>query len=570
MSNKYDDYGYEDGSSNNNSGVVKKRILIGVFIVAAILIVIFLLRSCNSNNNNNDGDTTPTFNYESNLLEAGKKYYENNATMLPTAKGQCESVDLASLIAIGLVDPTNYATCNQNTTYVNVCMLESGKLQYTPWLTCEDKKSDTEYDQYKDGTEADLVTDVSLVKFMFLPQKLKEGVTTSGKTETYWKDEIPYTNYKTLATIKNYSYRDQLFTWNIENRTYYTSTGEQTDVNKVKEYYTVSPNSNYNLHNSKTTEAYKWFTTTSTKEYAMSNGSKAFSPTAIGDYKYNEGGVKVTRYQSRKVTGTVNPTKYYVCAKSSNSTSWVYQLDACGSANSSNPSLTYTKQIIYTCTAETNPTKDDIENNAVSSTSTCKTYSDWTPSGGTTTSCGNNSDVCRSVTVTFYNWYKLVDSGKRTYYPSGSATASSEKVYYIAAPVKGAIKDETTKTTAYKWYKATTAVSDYVAESPQDGATKTGASKWTNWTNWSVKNPATKSSINRQIKTRYQIKLQQITGVTEDSWENLSTEYVTEEEMINIFKNSKFNVESLTDINNNGSIRYQVKLQIRNKLEVVK
>ena len=85
-----------------------------------------------------------------------------------------------------------------------------------------------------------------------------------------WKDEIKYTSYKTIATTKYYRYRDKLFIWKISDKTYYTSTGEKKKASDVKEYYTVSPNNKYNLSSDKTTEAYKWFTTTGgTKTYAL-------------------------------------------------------------------------------------------------------------------------------------------------------------------------------------------------------------------------------------------------------------------------------------------------------------
>ena len=38
--------------------------------------------------------------------------------------------------------------------------------------------------------------------------------------------------------------------------------------------------------------------------------------------------------------------------------------------------------------------------------------------------------------------------------------------------------------------------------------------------------------------------------------------------MITLFKNNNFNVNTLSDINNNGEIRYQVKMLLRNKKEM--
>ena len=71
----------------------------------------------------------------------------------------------------------------------------------------------------------------------------------------------------------------------------------------------------------------------------------------------------------------------------------------------------------------------------------------------------------------------------------------------------------------------------------------------------------------KQIETKTKIKLQEIKGTTDSSWEDLSTTYVSEEEMINIYKQNKYNVNSLEDINNNGELKYDIKMIIRNKKE---
>lgn len=560
MSNNYDDYGYEDSNGNDRGSVAKKRILIGVFIIAAVILIIFLLKSWIGKDNNNN-PTPAVFSYETNLLEAGKKFYENNPDLYPAVKGDCSQVDLQALISRGLVDPTKYGTCNQNTTYVNVCKLENGVNQFTPWLTCSDKSSESEYGEYKEGTLTDVVTDKSLVKFTFLPQKLKSGGSGLGKVEEIWKDEIKYTSYKTLATTTYYRYRDLLYIWNIEVRKYYTSKGEKNSASEVAEYYTVSPNASYNLHDSQTTEAYKWFTSESEKIYAMTGGAKTFSPTAINGYPYNDGGVIVTKYRTRTILSTYQPTFYYQCALSKNSTTAVNQTVPCGQG--SNPQLVYQVRTFYSCVSDGGTS---VMDNIVPQGTVCKNYSDW--SAPRDASC-TEGELCQKATVTFYNWYKLGGVVTKTYYPSGSSTASSEKAYFTKAPVTGAQKDDTTRATAYKWYKATAGLSSYTAVSPQDGATKTNTSKWSSWTEFKTTNPKISDGRTRQIESKIKIKLQQINGTaTEDSWEDLTTNYITEEEMLTMFKNNKYNVSSLLDVSNNGDIRYKVKMMIRNKTEV--
>ena len=50
----------------------------GIIVVAAIIIVVLLILKGCSKNEKPKAPIEPTFNYEKTLLEAGKKYYENN------------------------------------------------------------------------------------------------------------------------------------------------------------------------------------------------------------------------------------------------------------------------------------------------------------------------------------------------------------------------------------------------------------------------------------------------------------------------------------------------------------
>lgn len=564
MSNNYDEYGYEDKDYNDGSAA-KKRILIGFLIVAAIIIVVLLILKGCTKNNKPTGPTEPTFDYEKTLLEAGKKYYENNNDLLPIANGECGVVELSTLKSLGLVNPENFSTCDESTTYVKVCVLPNGTKQYTPWLTCTDKNSDTEYDSEKEGTISDVIADESLVRFTFMPKRLKAGAQNLGPVEEMWKDEIKYTSYKTVATTKYYRYRDQLFTWKISDKTYYTSTGEKKNASDVKEYYTLSPNSNYNLSSDKTTEAYKWFTTTGgEKVYKMKDGKKVYSREKIDDYIYADGGIKI-EYQTRKQTGGGSePYHFYVCGKYSTSTVRKYQLGVKCGEDKEDPQLAYTFEEFYSCSKGD---RQSIEEDRVKKGDKCYTYGDWEY---VMNSCDVSKPTCRKTNpIYLYNWYKLT-GGTKSYYPSKSSTAAGEKVYYIEAPIAGATKDTSTKATAFKWYKATEKeTTEYTAVAPKgySDATRTNKSKWGSWTEYSTKNPKVSDGRNRQIETKTKIKLQEIKGTSESSWENLSTTYVTEEEMINIYKQNKYNVNSLQDINNNGELKYDIKMIIRNKKE---
>lgn len=564
MSNNYDDYGYED-KDYDNSGTAKKRIFIGFLVVAAIIIVIILfLKGCAGGNKKPNNPVTPAFDYEKTLLEAGKKFYENNTELAPVAKGECSTVELSTLVSKGLINPENFTTCDNSETYVRVCVLPNGTKQYTPWLKCTDKDSNSEYGDEKEGTISDVKADESLVRFTFMPMRLKAGDQNLGPVEEVWKEDVKYTSYKTLATTKYYRYRDQLFTWKIQDKTYYTSTGEKKNAKDVNEYYTVAPNSNYNLHDNKIDNAYKWYTITGgSKVWAMDkNGNKIPSKDPIKDYNV-PGETLVVNRQTRKVTGTREAYHYYICGKYSTSTDKLYSLnEKCGTG--SNVNRPYTFEEFYTCGYGD---VVDIEAGRVKKGEKCSTYSEWKE---TFEQCDTSLPTCRAITpIYYYYWYKLT-GGTKKYYPSGSTSASGEKIYYVDTPTNDAVKDLNTKATAYKWYKATESeTSEYTAVAPKNypDATKTSKSKWSDWSSWTSKNPKTSDKRTRQIETKTKIKLQEIKGTNESSWEKLSQTYVSEEEMITIYKNNKYNVNSIQDINNNGELKYDIKMIIRNKKE---
>ena len=567
MANNYDDYGYEDDNRNEDSGLTKKIVIV-ILVIIAIILLIYLLTSCGNRKIDNGGNKNTKFDYEAALLEAGKTYFKNNIDEVPTAPGECNLVDLEALIGKGLLNSSKFGTCNINNTYVRLCILENGTKHYTPWLTCTDKNSESEYAPLKVGTLNDIVVDKTYTEFKYLPQKYNsEG--NLGDEEELWKDEIKYEKYKTINSATYYRYRDLLYRWDVTKRSYYTSTGDRESANEVTEYYTVSPASGYNNFDSKTTEAYKWYTTNAVKEYWLKNGSEAWAPQGYNpsEYPYRDPqGVDKTMYRTRNITGTYSPKLYYVCSTSASSSIVVYQTKPCGQGTNTN--YTYQKETIYSCA---DPTSGDDSPRAMevnSANAVCNKYSAW--SSATSTQCDtNNAGLCQKITQTFYKWYKLVDGTERTYWPSNSKTAGGERVYYTEAPVSGAIKDTTTKATAYKWYKETKSRTDSysaVAPSGYSTATKTNESKWGDWSGWSDKNPKTSDGRERQIETRVKIKLKQIKDGTNDNWENLSNDYLTEEQLIKVFNEKGYeNIKTLADITNNGEIRYKLQMSVRNK-----
>lgn len=554
MSNNYDDYGYEDSYDDDKGATTRKRILIIILIIIAILLVIFLLKSCGKRNqgNNNSTTTKPAFSYERVLLEAGKKYYENNSDELPKAIGDCKSIDLKTLGDRGLVNPDEFSKCNNGTTIVRVCMLENEKLHYTPWLVCTDKTSDSEYGESKDGTLNDVVADSSYIDFKYLPMVIKAGDQKLGPVEELWESDIKYKSYKTISTTKYYRYRDTQYTWNLVDKYYYTSKGEVTKAKDAKEYYTSRPSSKYALSTGKTT-GYKWYTLSGgNKEYYMKNGKKSYSVTAPSGYPNKDLSSAQTAYERSYAV-----THYYKCNSSDNRYT-KYALEKCGTGDSKN----YPKLVeeFNSCVNTNSPSEAQIlAGKEDAKIGRCVVSRNDKP-------CTNN-ETYRCVSLTAYYWYKGSD-GTRTYYPSGKNTSSLENVYYTEAPVKGAIKDESTKSTVYKWYReGSKKTSGYSSEAPSGypDATKTGDSRVGEFTSWSKKKPASKSY--RKIESKVKIKLQEIQGTNDSSFEPIGTEYVTLAEMIKIYTDKGYKVETLDDIKANGELQYKVKMLIRNKKE---
>lgn len=560
MSNNYDDYGYDD---ENKSGLLKK-ILVVSLIVISIIIIVILLKGCTSGGGNKPVDT---FDYENALLNAGKNYFENNKDEYPQNKGECTQVELSTLIEKGLINPQNFNQCDNSKTYLRVCVLENGTKHFTPWVTCENYKSEEKYGESKEGNLNDVLTNESYIEFKFLPQVTTPGEDELGGVKEGWKDEIKVQSYKTLSSTKYYRYRDTLYRWDITSKKYYTTQGDKTNAADVKEYYVVAPNSNYRLYDSKTTEAYKWYTTTQKKEYALgANGEKAFSPQPIDDYDKNEGGVEVNFYYQKELElqPNVTPNLFYKCAATNDKNATVVKFTPkkCGETDNK---MIYEIGTVYSCASTTSTGESVVSKIVPNATSKC-----YETKWKSVKTCDTKSEDCKVITSIFYNWYKYVGTDERVYYPSNSKTAAGEKVYYTEAPIAGAIKDESTKATAYKWYKASTKnTTEYTAVPPSADAKKTTDYKLGSWTEWSTTNPKINDGRTRTIETRTKIKYQEIISKGEVQWVNIANndKYLTLDEMITLLQNNKYNVKSLEEITNDGTIRYQLKMYIRNKKE---
>lgn len=560
MSNNYSAYGYENEKFQKRSSLLR-RLIIVTLIIISIIIVLFLIKSCNNSNNKKIKNE---FDYESSLVEAANKYFEKNQTNYPSNIGECEEIELQALIDRNFVKGEDYTKCNKIKTYVKVCMLENKKIHYSPWIACADKNSEDEYTGEFIGTLSNIKSNSTMVSFKFVPQELVSSQEIYGNEEELWKDEIRYNSYKTISTTNYYRYRDELFLWEIKNKKYYTTLGEKDKSSDVNEYYKTSPDSRYNLKDNAQI-GYKWFTTSSKKTYAVdSKGNKILSAVKIEGYPYSEQ-VTCMQYQTRNITGSKDPNHYYKCAKSKNSTNYIYQYEKpCGSKE--NPTYVYELDNLYTCGYAN---LQEIINKRVSSKNEkCNSYSEWVYING---SCDITKDTCRKVEpYCKYNWYKIENNALKTYYPSNSNSASSESMYYLKSPINGAIKDENTKSTVYKWYREISSkTNEYTATCPKGNETciKTKDSKWTDWSEYSVDDPKINDGRNRQIETRTKIKLQEIKGITNDSYKDLSDKYLNEYELIELLKQKNYSVNSLNDITNNGKLKLKIQMLIKNKKE---
>ncbi len=564
MAKNYDNYGY-DNDGNGKPGLLR-RLLIVLMVIVSIILIVYLITSCSKKpENKKENNTEVTIDYESELLSAGKNYYSIHSNENPSAPGECSLVELQNLVDEKLIDASKFNNCNQNTTYVKKCMLEDERYQYTPWISCAKYSSEEKYDSLKQGTMSDIIADKTYVEFKFVPLEAKKGGDILGEVETYWKSEIPYEKYKTLSSVKYYRYRDKLYRWNLIKRSYYSINGATDSESKVKDYYITAPNSVY-INKGNYVTAYKWYIPVGTKDYYKgSNGEKGFSATAPSGYPYRDPeGVDVTRYRTRTVIDTYSPILYYVCATSATGTKWIYQTSKCGTTN--NPQYNYTREVVFSCATEENG--ELVRANIVNANATCKKYSAW--SSPTTTVCDTTkTDICQSATVTFYNWYRIINESRK-YYPSNKTTADGEKTYYTSAPVKNAIKDTDTKAIAYTWYKEVSSTSTKYTVTAPSGyykVTKSSDYKWTDWTDWSKTDPKINDGRDRVVEKRTKIKLQEIQGVETAGWQNITTEYLTEENLIKLFKGRGYNVNSLEDITDNGQIKYQLVTFVRNKKE---
>lgn len=449
-------YGSYEESEQKNP--LFKILLVMLAFILIIVIIFFVIRSCGTNN------------IEKTLLKAGKKYYNENENSLPKEAGQCNTLSLDFLISEGMLKRTdNFKTCDDSSTYVKVCKLESGDYHYTPVIQCG-TKSDTVFGDWKEGKESDLKVDKSDIKFTYIGEF--------------------YSN---------------------QAKQFYPSNG--LVENDVKELYIDSPATDFTYKSEGIKDASKWYVQSTGTSY-WNNGS--YSPTAPDGYpNQGEEGARVTKvsltapasanyrtinqqiiYRKRNVS---TPVAYaYICIDKNLEGEVLSQIPC---SQRSEGIYTEYKQIKYTCDGVTDVNKGDK----------CP-QNDWT--AWTTEACKTEGVTeCESKSGYVYTdktWKWYVSGSYRSYYPSGSASASGENTYYVDSPKDGCIKDDTTTTTAYKYYKLV----DSDSKSESNG-----------------------------------------------TWVSISDDYLELEDLLKSFKEKGFEFKSLSELSSNDKVRYSLKLE---------
>ena len=387
---------------------------IAILIIVLIIVLFFLIRGCSMGSK------------EQNLLKASKQYLSQDSSKLPQNVGECTNISVNDLISKQLIkDASSYSQCNREETYVKVCKLESGNYQYTPFIKCN-TKDDTNFTEFVEGEESNLVADKSDVRFAYLPEIY------SNKVKLYYPN-------------------------NNRNR------------DEVKEYYAESPAEGYTYKTKEKETGYKWYKEETGTTYWNNGGYSSEQPegyptkgeegTSIVQISLTQPEAKDYRtinkqtvYRSRTAT-SAKPLSY-VC-KDNKLSGYISSPTKCENRNASSHKIT--AYIKYTCDGK----------NEVSEGKVCS-YGSW--SNWTTNQCTKSATVdCESSEGYVYKdrvWKWYLQGTHRKYYPSNAASAVEEKTYYISQPAEGYIKDENTKATVYKYYKLT---DEENTESTNDG-----------------------------------------------------------------------------------------------------
>ena len=455
--NRNDSYEYENEELDEESEARKRKIIKGIFFVILLvvvgIVVLLLVKGCE----NKEIDR-----YDE-LVKAAKEYYENEKDELPQLYGEQVTITLKDLKDNKLIENVDaFSDCTDASTYVKVSKLESGKYQYTPVLNCTEEE--TAFGSCVVGDEDDLEENSSNVEYAFIAYRLQRGI-----------------------------------------KEYYPS--KKTDDSEVKEYYKTAPSAEYNLTDDEGVTGYKYYKTIPGGKVMWNNG--AYSETAPAGYTTKGASKQITYYRTRTVA------KYLFRCVDDRFTQAIlsptycpYREQVYGATThlTVDPNLKESMGLVTSCDGKTIVNKE----------TPCTEWSEWT-----TTVCEEGDDYrstgkrCESKTVTAYQWSKE-SSSYNLYYPSNKTDAYAENTYYVDTPAAGYVRDDSSATKVYRFYKFTI-----------------------------LENGTNKNAI--------------------EEWIKINDRGVSKDEMFESLEELKYEVETLEDIEENEDLKYEVVLKYCNR-----
>lgn len=562
---------YNDFTPENEKKSISKKTLFIIGGIIILLIIVFIIFFFVQKNKKFEE-------YQNLLVEVGKEYYIVNEELLPSTSGECKTINLNTLINNNLiVDKTLTTKCDKEKTTIKVCRLQSGTYHYTPTLYCG-KSYTTNYDEFQEGTEANLIKNRSDINFMYSIKEtsLVEDLNMS-KEEVFFEDEIPYEEktYQIINEKTLYRSRDVVNNWYKLVNYYYPN--DVTIESKVNEYYLEAPNAEYNNKGNSAT-VYKWiigqnlayengkFTSYATYPYIV-KGAEGDPIIWASDKAPEKESYRTISsdyiYRTRKLESTDIVTDvYYQC--NNNNEEWINENKPCnetenieGSINTTGYKCSYKNNVTGKTSTDENFHKEKcIDIHHYVNESNNDGYSNWTA-----TKCDYNAGakpyLCDRkkgyiIKDRVWKWYT---PSERTYF-----TTKGIETYYKVAPSAQAFKDQKNEEIGFTWYKQVKKDLGSSKTAPTNDAIK-GAQVFTKWSDW------TETIINQksdnQVEHKTQVTLKRIVNTT-NTWNEISNGYISLEDAISLLKNKGYDVNSLDDISKLENIKYELKTYYRN------
>lgn len=590
LTNQYQDIDFnQTGFEKEKKPFPIKLILLILLGIIVIGIIVFLIIHFVTKDKPGD--------YEDMLVAATQEYYNIYQDELPDVHGKCHTITLNDLYLNNLINndvktKLEKKNCNNDDTIIKVCRLESGNFHYNVSLSC-DKSLSVNYGDWQIGSEGNLVTNRSDVRFSFLVQQAEIPIDIENiPNEEYFEDEIPYEagTYTTVGEQTLYRYRDKTYKWYTENIYYYPN--DETNKNKVNQYYLKAPNSTYNNKGESAT-VYRWYIganelynngeyVSEAPEIYSVRGKQGTSVTYASTDKPEQKSYRTIKnayiYRTRKVQSTDELVSVdYYCKNEDTGhkwvnagTPWVSSGNPCNDEASGEVG-TY-KIDGYMCYWINDKTGKKTKSQTWRDTP-CEDkyyYVNESVNEGYTTKwqaddCGYNANakpyICdrrMGYVYTDQVWQWSTPSYK-VYLPN-----NNDKItYYKLSPTAKAIKDMKTETTGYKWYKIVTNILGYYKTQPQSDAKKlAGSDSWTVWSEYQLTKEV--ESATRQVEERKKLTIKR-TASDDTNWINVTDGYVSEAEAIAKVKELGYEVETLKDILELPNINYTLRLEYRNQ-----